>query len=47
MHRSVVVNLRSISQIRRSDKETADIHLKGRPEVLPVSRSFLHVFRQM
>ena len=29
------------------DNETADIHLKGRPEVLPVSRNFLHLFRQM
>ena len=47
VHRSVVVNLRSISQIRRGDKETADIHLKGRPEVLPVSRSYMHLFRQM
>jgi hypothetical protein len=27
--------------------ETADIHLKGRTEVLPVSRSYLHLFRQM
>jgi len=27
--------------------ETADIHLKGRAEVLPVSRSYLHLFRQM
>ena len=47
VHRSVVVNLRSISQVRRGDKETADIHLKGRSEVLPVSRSYMHVFRQM
>ena len=25
----------------------ADVHLRGRKEVLPVSRSYLHVFRQM
>ena len=25
--------------------ETAEIHLKGRKEVLPVSRNYLHVFR--
>ena len=47
VHRSVVVNLRSISHIRRHDNETAEIHLKGRKEVLPVSRNYLHVFRQM
>jgi DNA-binding LytR/AlgR family response regulator len=47
VHRSVVVNLRAISHITRGANETADIHLKGRDEVLPVSRSYLHVFRQM
>ena len=47
VHRSVVVNLRSIAQIARNLNETADIHLKGRDEVLPVSRSYLHLFRQM
>ena len=47
VHRSVVVNLRAISHINRSDNETADVHLKGRKEVLPVSRSYLHLFRQM
>ena len=47
VHRSVVVNLRSVSQVMRGENETANIHLKGRPEVLPVSRSYLHLFRQM
>jgi DNA-binding LytR/AlgR family response regulator len=47
VHRSVVVNLRSIAHVARGDNETADIHLKGRGEVLPVSRSYLHLFRQM
>ena len=47
VHRSVVVNLRSISHVRRRDNETAEIHLKGRKEVLPVSRSYLHLFHQM
>ena len=46
VHRSVVVNLRAISHLTRDD-ETAIIHLKGRKEVLPVSRSYLHRFRQM
>jgi DNA-binding LytR/AlgR family response regulator len=47
VHRSVVVNLRAISQVKRHDNETAEIHLKGRDDVLPVSRSYLQVFRQM
>jgi DNA-binding LytR/AlgR family response regulator len=47
VHRSVVVNLRAISHVTRGANETADIHLKGRDEVLPVSRSYLHLFRQM
>ena len=46
VHRSVVVNLQAISHVTRGD-ETADIHLKGRDEVLPVSRSYRHRFRQM
>jgi DNA-binding LytR/AlgR family response regulator len=47
VHRSVVVNLSSIAHIVRSPNETADIHLKGRDEVLPVSRNYLALFRQM
>ena len=47
VHRSVVVNLGAVSHVTRGENETAAIHLKGRSEVLPVSRSFLHVFRQM
>ena len=47
VHRSVVVNLRAISHVTRGDNDTAHVHLKGRDEVLPVSRSYLHLFRQM
>ncbi len=47
VHRSVVVNLHAISHVTRGPNETADVHLKARPEVLPVSRSYLHLFRQM
>jgi len=47
VHRSAIVNLRSIAHVKRGDNETAEIHLKGRPETLPVSRSYLHHFRQM
>lgn len=47
VHRSVVVNLRAISHVHRHDNETAEIHLKNRSDVLPVSRNFIHIFRQM
>ena len=47
VHRSVIVNLHRVSQVTRSLNETAELHLTARPEVLPVSRSFLHLFRQM
>jgi DNA-binding LytR/AlgR family response regulator len=47
VHRSVVVNLRVVSHVTRAEGETADLHLKGRKEVLPVSRSYLHLFHQM
>jgi DNA-binding LytR/AlgR family response regulator len=47
VHRSVVVNLRSISHITRGVDDSADIHLRGRSEILPISRRYLHLFRQM
>ena len=47
VHRSIVVNLRAVSHVTRGENETADVHLKGRKEVLPVSRTYLHLFRQM
>ena len=47
IHRSVIVNLARIAQVSRGMNETADVHLNGRSEVLPVSRSYLHLFRQM
>jgi DNA-binding LytR/AlgR family response regulator len=47
IHRSIVVNLRSIHHVVRHDNETAEIHLKGRSEILPVSRHHVSLFRQM
>jgi DNA-binding LytR/AlgR family response regulator len=47
VHRSIVVNLSCIAHVVRSPNETATIHLKGRADILPVSRSYLHIFRQM
>ena len=47
IHRSVIVALPHVSHVVRNGNETAEVHLRGRSEVLPVSRSWLHVFRQM
>lgn len=47
VHRSVIVNLRRVGEVVRGPNETAEVHLRGRPETLPVSRSYLHLFRQM
>jgi DNA-binding LytR/AlgR family response regulator len=47
VHRSVVVNLKSIRHITRGQNDTAEIRMHGRDDVLPVSRSRLHLFRQM
>jgi DNA-binding LytR/AlgR family response regulator len=47
IHRSVIVNLHQVSHVVRGANETAEVHLRGRSERLPVSRSWLHVFRQM
>jgi DNA-binding LytR/AlgR family response regulator len=47
VHRSVIVNLKHVAQVIRGLNETAEVHLRGRSETLPVSRSYLHLFRQM
>ena len=47
IHRSVIVNLNQVAQVHRGLNETAEVELKGRKDLLPVSRSFVHLFRQM
>jgi DNA-binding LytR/AlgR family response regulator len=47
VHRSAVVNLARVSHVIRGDNETATVFLKGRSDNLPVSRSYLHHFKQM
>jgi DNA-binding LytR/AlgR family response regulator len=47
VHRSVIVNLARVTHVTRGLNETAEVHLAGRDDTLPVSRSFLHLFRQM
>lgn len=46
-HRSVIVNLAFVREVVRGMNETAELHVRGASEVLPVSRSYLHHFRQM
>ena len=45
IHRAVIVNLTAVRQVVRGTNETANLYLKDRPEVLPVSRTFLHLFK--
>jgi len=47
IHRSYVVNWSAISHVTRGANETAQVHVKGRREILPVSRTYLSLFRQM
>lgn len=47
IHRSVIVNLHRVAQVLRGANDTAELQVKGRSETLPVSRSYLHRFRQM
>ncbi len=47
IHRSVIVALARVLQVNRGHNETAELQLRGRSELLPVSRSFVHLFRQM
>ena len=47
VHRSVIVNLHQVAQYSHGPGDSGEVLLKGRTERLPVSRSYLHVFRQM
>ncbi|HTY48582.1 MAG TPA: LytTR family DNA-binding domain-containing protein [Steroidobacteraceae bacterium] len=47
IHRSVVVNVGAIDTIYRSFRGTLEVKLKGRDELLPVSASHAHLFREM
>jgi DNA-binding LytR/AlgR family response regulator len=47
IHRSTVVNLDAIASVLREDAERQFVLLKNRPERLPISRQFTHLFKQM
>ena len=47
IHRSTLVNVRQIAAARHDAMGRLALQLKHRPETLPVSRNFAHLFRQM
>jgi DNA-binding LytR/AlgR family response regulator len=47
IHRGTIVNAHSIVKVSRSLTGRGVVKLKDRPELLTVSRSYIHIFKQM
>lgn len=47
IHRSTIVNVAQIEGIRRSRTGRGAVRLKNRPEILTISRPYLHLFKKM
>jgi DNA-binding LytR/AlgR family response regulator len=47
VHRSTVVNVHAIDSVIRDDRGNLTLRLKQRPEKLPVSEAYHHLFQQM
>ena len=47
VHRGTLVNVRQIAAAKRDAMGRLTLHLKNRPETLPVSRAYAHLFHQM
>lgn len=47
VHRSTIVNLRAVAGVTRDESGRGTLRLKNRPETLPVSLSFMPLFRNM
>jgi len=47
IHRSAIVNLAQVDRFSHGPGDSGELHLKGRTERLSVSRSYVHLFRQM
>jgi DNA-binding LytR/AlgR family response regulator len=47
IHRATIVNVKSIRGVTRDFRGRQIVTLEGRPERLDVSRSYMHLFRQM
>jgi len=47
VHRGTIVNLEAVAGILREDAERQFVLLRNRTERLPISRQFVHRFKQM
>jgi len=47
IHRSTIVNLRMVAAVTRDDSGRGTMRLKNRPETLPVSITFMPLFKNM
>ena len=47
IHRSTLINAHAIAGVIRDERGRQLVAIKGRPEKLEVSRSFLHLFKGM
>jgi len=47
VHRSIIVNVAEIARVKRDFRGRIELHLKRRPETLPVSQPYAGLFRQM
>jgi len=47
VHRSAIVNLAHVDRFSHGPGDSGEVQLKGRDERLAVSRSYVHLFRQM
>jgi DNA-binding LytR/AlgR family response regulator len=47
IHRSAIVNLAHVDRYSHGPGDSGELHMKGRSERLGVSRSYVHLFRQM
>jgi len=47
IHRGTIVNMDAVTGVLREDAERQFVLLKGRQEKLPISRQFVHLFKQM
>ena len=47
VHRSTIVNMKAVAGVTRDDSGRGTIRLRGRPETLPVSLTFMPLFRNM
>ena len=47
VHRSAIVNVHAIDSIIRDDRGNLSLRLKQRPDKLPVSEAYHHLFQQM